>query len=160
MGSTTSLMQAPVREQIHINLRIPMEAIVGQELALCKVNTLFCYLAMFLCLASCKSHSPIERQLVGKWGRVERQADQSQTAVEITFTSAGTYSWSFRGKTPVLTGRWRVDGHQLTTTVQTQAKDSGLPLVPPELKYRIIRITERELIIDDGTTESGWIRVQ
>jgi len=124
------------------------------------MNTVLVYAALLLALASCSSRSSIDKRLIGKWETIEHQADRSPTAVEIMFTGDGRYLWSFQGKPPVVTGRWRLDGQELITTIETQAKDSGLPLLPPQIRYQIVRVTEHELVISDGTTEGRWTRVR
>ena len=125
-----------------------------------RLNAVLLYATVFLALPSCNSGPSIEERLVGKWETFEHQPDGSQTAIVIMFAEDGRYLWSFRGKPPVVTGRWRFEGKELLTIIETQAKDSGLPLLPPQLRYQIVRVTKRELVISDGTAERRWARVQ
>jgi|SRR5205085_11355548 len=124
------------------------------------MNTVIVCALLLLAPASCSARSPIEQGLVGRWERVEHQSDHSQSVIGITFTKDGRYLWAFQGKPPVLTGRWRLKGQELITTIEAQAKDSGLPLLPSRIRYQIVRITEHELVINDGTAEGRWIRVR
>ena len=117
-------------------------------------------IALLIALPSCSPRSSTERLLVGKWEGIEHQPDRSQSVTEIEFTRYGIYRWSFHGKPPVVTGRWRLDGQELVTTIENQAKDSGLPELPPQMKYRIVRVTKHELVVTDGTTEARWTRAR
>jgi hypothetical protein len=124
------------------------------------MNTLLFCVLLLAASAPCAKCCSDEQLLVGTWGRVERQSDHTQTAIDLTLTKDGRYFWAFRGKPPVLSGQWRLDGQNLITTVEIQAKDSGLPLLPRQITYQIVRVTEHELVIADGTGAGRWIRVR
>lgn len=124
------------------------------------MNTLLFCVVLLITSISGAECSSTEQQLVGRWERVEHQPDYTQTVIGLTFINDGRYVWQFRGKAPVFTGRWRLDGQKLIMTVETQAEDSGLPRLPRQMRYKIVRVTEHELVIDDGKGPGRWIRVQ
>ncbi len=124
------------------------------------MNIVLLCAALLFALSSCGSRSSTEKLLVGKWEGIEHQPDRSQTPIEMMFTRDGMYTWSFQGKPPVLTGRWKLNGQELITTVETQAKNLGFPELPPRMTSHILRVTEHELLITDGTTAAKWTRVR
>jgi hypothetical protein len=135
-------------------------ALSSSDLLSSRMKIVLLCAALLITLPSCSSRSSIEELLVGKWETIEYGEDHSQFVTEMVFTKDGVYQWSFQGKPPAMTGRWRLDGKELITTIETQAKDSGLPELPPEIRYQSVRVTERELLITDGTAERRWTRVR
>jgi hypothetical protein len=119
--------------------------------------TLVCA-ALVVALSSCRAHSPVQEQLVGTWQSSERQEDGSTTPLESTFMADGTYTWGFPSKPRVITGRWHIDGPDLVIAVETQASDSGLPTLPPQIRSRVVRVTAHELVVGDAAHERQWTR--
>ena len=95
---------------------------------------------------------------MGKWESTESQADGSTTPIQFIFMADRTFSWGFPRKLRVVTGRWCVDGQDLVMTIETQAADSGLPELRPEIRNHIIRVTAHEFVAGDGTSERRWTR--
>jgi hypothetical protein len=129
-------------------------------------SEVFCVVAL-LAMTTCNSRSPIEKGLVGTWTMptttVDYHEDGSKTTtvsdsgMEITFTDDHRELWCMRGEAPLVIARWRVEAGDLISIIEKQPKDMNLP---KQRREKIVKVSEKEIVFSDGTTEGRWTRVR
>jgi hypothetical protein len=124
------------------------------------MNASVVYAIALLAVQSCSASSSAEEPFVGVWQSAVHQDDGSDTPIEFTFKADGTVTWEFPDKPPAWSGRWRVDGQDIIVTVERQPTDYGLPDLPPQLRYHVVKVTERELALStERAGQSHWKRI-
>ena len=128
------------------------------------MNRIFaCFVAASL-LAACHRLSPQESLVAGVWTQPEsvtftasEPPMESEEKFEIRFDPDGSYSWSMRGKPPVLRGRWWIDRGDLVTEIEMQPAGG---LFPKQRHEKIVTVNASELVLSDGRGEGRWKRVR
>jgi len=84
-----------------------------------------------------------------EFGIVPRQSKQM---IDVTFTADHKYLWALHGRSPIVTGRWRLDGWWLVTEIKRQPKGGKLGR---EYRDKIVGISDRELIFPESKLIQG-----
>lgn len=125
-------------------------------------------LLLFIVLsqAACHRSSP-DQSLIGTWQRVitlegdELLFDYSYFA-DHTFSATGRpkiMTQSFKedvGEIPPTTGTWRIEGQDIVLQVTS---DAGKP-ADRMMKWKIIRVTPRRLVVDDSMETINFERIK
>ena len=121
-----------------------------------------------LATAACHKQTSVESRLIGTWSSpaltivYEREPSNpppplASQFMEITFTPDHKQTWRYRGGAVEAVARWRVEGNDVVTTMETKSFFGGPGIMKRE---KITKITSDELVFSDGTNEGRWTRVR
>jgi hypothetical protein len=121
-----------------------------------------------LVTSGCAQNASLEKRLIGTWAgpalycyapdRSHTLIPLSKEVMEITFTDDHRETWRYRGKPPDTVALWHLEGNDLVFKIISKPKGTSLPTNPQ--RERIVKVTAKEAIFTDGTTEGRWTRVR